>query len=68
MPSEQSLGIQVADLLTGLVTAKFNCNTKSDAKNELIKYVETYLGNEILPTPKSNEKFNVFKINLKGGW
>ncbi len=68
LPSEESLGIQLADLLTGLVTAKFNCKTESQAKLELIRYVEAYLGNEILPTPKWNEKFNIFKINLKGGW
>ena len=66
--SEQSLGIQLADVLTGLVTAKFNRKTISAAKNELIDCVEKHLGRTIAHTPKFEEKFNVFKINLQGGW
>lgn len=69
LPSEQSLGIQLADVLTGLTTAKFNGKLTSKAKLDLIKYVEeTYLSKPITATPKWEEKFNVFKINLKGGW
>ena len=68
LPSEQSLGIQMADVLTGLVTAKFNNKTTSESKKSLIDYVEQYLGGEISHTYKSEEKFNVFKINLRGGW
>lgn len=68
LPSHQSLGIQLADLLTGIATAKFNDRTKSFAKNSLIEYVESNLGKTIQPTPKAEEKFNVFKINLQGGW
>jgi len=68
LPSEQSLGIQLADLLTGIVSAKFNQKTKSLAKLQLINHVEKYLGKQIQPTPKWEEKFNVFKINLQGGW
>ncbi len=69
LPSEQSLGIQLADVLTGLVAAKFNNEITSQAKLSLIKHVEDkYLGKPIAPTPKWEEKFNVFRINLKGGW
>jgi hypothetical protein len=69
LPSEQSLGIQLADILTGLTNAKFNKEITSTAKLGLITYIEnTYLGNTISPTPKWEEKFNVFKINLQGGW
>lgn len=70
LPSDQSLGIQLADILTGMATAKFNQQYKPDsAKAHLIQYVEEkYLGKEIAPTAKSEEKFNVFKINLQGGW
>ncbi len=69
LPSDESLGIQLADILTGLANAKFNCEITGAAKIGLIEYVEnTYLGNDISPTPKWEEKFNVFKINLKGGW
>lgn len=66
--SNESLGIQLSDVLTGLVVAKFNHKTISSAKNELISSVEKYLGRFIAHTPKCEEKFNVFKINLQGGW
>ena len=68
LPSEQSLGIQLADVLTGIVSAKFNNKTTSEAKKELIHHVEKRLGRMICPTYKWEEKFNVFKINLRGGW
>lgn len=69
LPSEQSLGIQLADILTGLTNAKFNQEITSEAKLGLISHIEnTYLGNSIAPTSKWEEKFNVFKINLQGGW
>jgi hypothetical protein len=70
LPSHQSLGIQLADFLTGLVAAKFNAKTTSKAKLDLINYVESkYLnGNIIKLTSKTEEKFNVFVINLQGGW
>lgn len=70
LPSEQSLGIQLADVLTGLVAAKFNNEIKKgSAKEALIHHVEQNLiSKPIAPTPKWEEKFNVFKINLQGGW
>lgn len=69
LPSEESLGIQLADVLTGLTNAKFNKKNTSTAKLGLISHIEnTYLGNTITSTPKWEEKFNVFKINLQGGW
>src|SRR5882724_618216 len=39
LPSEQSLGIQLADVLTGLVSAKFNQVISSPAKRELLNGV-----------------------------
>lgn len=68
LPSDQSVGIQLADVLTGLVAAKFNNKISSQAKKNLITLAETKLNKTILPTPKWEEKFNVFKINLQGGW
>lgn len=69
LPSEQSLGIQLADVLTGLVSSKLNGGATGEAKNRLIKIVEKdYIDKPISPTPKWEEKFNVFKINLQGGW
>lgn len=69
LPSEESLGIQLADIITGLVTAKFNSQNTSKAKLSLINYIEeTHLKHSIAPTSKGVDKFNIFKINLRGGW
>lgn len=69
LPSEQLSGIQLADFLTGLVASKFNRKNTSPAKLGLIEYVEKkHLKKPIAPTGKWEEKFNVFKINLEGGW
>ncbi len=69
LPSEQSAGIQLADVVTGLVTAKFNSKNTSKAKLGLIEHIETnYLSKNISQTSKAEEKFNIFKINLNGGW
>ena len=69
LPSNQSLGIQLADILTGLVATKFNNEAKGAVKPKLIEHIEqNYLKKEITPSPKWEEKFNVFKINLRGGW
>lgn len=66
--SHESLGIQLADVLTGMVSAKFNKEISSDAKKNIIKLAESKLHKSIAPTKKWEEKFNVFKINLQGGW
>jgi hypothetical protein len=68
LPSHESVAIQLADVLTGLVAARFNAEISSQAKKELIALAETKLNKAISPTPKWEEKFNVFKINLQGGW
>lgn len=68
LPSEQVLGIQLADILTGAVFSKFNNQHSGTAKKALIHQIESHLGRAIAPTPKFEEKFNVFKINLQGGW
>ena len=68
LPSNELLGIQLADFLMGALNGKINENITSDAKNKIIKEIEKLLGHEIMPTPKTEDKFNVFKINLQGGW
>ncbi len=69
LPSDESLGIQLADILTGLVVSKFNNEISGFAKKHLIEHVEnTYIKKPISPTGKWEEKVNIFKINLKGGW
>lgn len=69
LPSEQSLGIQLSDVLTGIVAAKFNNINTSTAKLDLIKYVEKEcLNKQLKHTPRCEEKFNIFQINLQGEW
>jgi hypothetical protein len=69
LPSNESVLIQMADILTGVVSAKFNCEVTSEAKLALITYVESYLEQEIKESrsPKEN-KMNIFNINLRRGW
>jgi len=68
LPSSQSVGIQITDFLTGLVTSKYNNEIEGESKKNLIIHLESLIGHQIRPTTKSEEKFNVFKINLEGGW
>jgi len=64
--SKQSILIQFADVLIGAVGYKYHRLDSSEAKLSVIKYIEEKLGSEIYATPKSERKFNVFKINLRG--
>lgn len=68
LPSNESFGIQLADLLTGALNGKFNSVITSKTKQTILKIVESNIKHSIVPTSKSEEKFNVFKINLQGGW
>ena len=68
LPSHEVLGVQLADFLTGVLNGKFNKKITSEAKKEVIQEIERHIKGEIIPTPKAEEKFNVFKINLQGGW
>lgn len=69
LPSEQSVLIQLADVLTGVVSSAFNDDAKTkESKREIRQYVERYLGHGIVATPPSEQKFNVFNINLRKGW
>jgi hypothetical protein len=61
--------IQLADVLTGCASRRFNnTSTESAAKNQVLQTVEEKLGREIGPTTRHVKKFNVFRINLSGGW
>lgn len=70
LPSDQSPGIQLADILTGMTLAKFNKEiTSQEGKQLLINYTESnFLDGPIKATSKWEEKFNVFRIDLRGGW
>lgn len=67
--SKESVLIQLADLLTGAVAARMNGKcTPGSAKWHVLEELEKSLCHSIEATPRSEQKFNVFKINLGGGW
>lgn len=67
--SSESVIMQMQNILMGTVAYKFNFGNSgaSISKKALVSYIEEKLGHEILPTSKSEVKFNVFKIMLGGG-
>ncbi|MBU1164714.1 DUF3800 domain-containing protein [Patescibacteria group bacterium] len=65
LPSHEVILLQLSDYLVGLVSAKFNDSLKStSSKKILLDYFEQKLGHEIKPTPRTEQKFNIFKIDL----
>ena len=69
LPSEQSVLIQLADVLTGVVASAFNDDRATqESKHVVCQHVERYLGHGINATLPSEQKFNVFNINLRKGW
>lgn len=69
LPSKQVVLIQLCDLLLGAASSRMN-NTlrEGSAKAEVVKRLESHLGHRLEPTPRSADKFNIFKIRLQGGW
>ena len=66
IPSEESVLIQFADVLTGAVASAFNNKVvSSDAKRTIRDLIEFKLGHEIRETSAVETKFNVFNINLR---
>jgi len=65
LPSTEVILIQLADLFTGAVNAKFNVSMSSQTKLAIIDRIEHHLKKNITPTCKSESKFNVFQINLE---
>lgn len=69
LPSDESVLIQLADVLTGAVASAFNCaKTDSLSKQRVRNLIEERLGGKIVATSVSESKFNVFKINLRKDW
>ena len=67
--SRESVLMQTADVLTGIAAARLNNNLNvGSAKWELVTHLERAMGKQIEPTVRSEHKFNVFKIDLAGGW
>lgn len=67
--SEESVLIQLADVLTGAASARINRSLREGtAKESLVRHIEDKLGRAIAHTWRSEQKFNVFDINPGGGW
>lgn len=62
--SNESVFIQLADLLSGAVSAKYNSTVSSQSKKRIIALIENKIDSDIGPTPFSQKKFNVFQIRL----
>ncbi len=70
LPSPEVVLLQLCDVLLGAVSARINGRTDLGATKEgVIANLERRLNRPRLgPTQKSEEKFNIFKIRLGGGW
>ena len=69
LPSGQLVLMQLCDILLGATSSRLNfAAPASPTKLAIVERIEARLGRKIAPTWKSEEKFNVFKINLTGGW
>lgn len=67
--SEESVLIQLADVFTGAVARRLNGSEgTSRAKHSLLNSIESGLGHRIQATSRSENKFNIFVIDLRGGW
>ncbi|MFD1244270.1 DUF3800 domain-containing protein [Paralysiella testudinis] len=69
LPSSEVVLIQLCDLLLGMASARMNRTLRpQSAKEELVLSLEGWLNKEIGMTHRDEKKFNVFRINLQGGW
>jgi len=70
LPSKEVILLQLTDILLGIASSRLNNSVNEDsAKFKLINALEKRLGvSRLTHTPKKELKFNIFKINLDGGW
>jgi hypothetical protein len=69
IPSHESVLLQLADLLTGIASARLNNVLSEDgAKSKVVSRLEELIGRRIQHTFRNEQKFNVFVIDLQGGW
>lgn len=67
--SEESVLIQLADVLTGAVSYRLNDKINANScKFRVLEHLENMAGRRIVPTNKGEQKLNVFQIDLTGGW
>lgn len=70
LPSGQVALMQLCDLLLGMASSRINDRLQANsAKEAIVHRLEGHLGIDLLcPTPRDEQKFNVFNIRLQGGW
>jgi hypothetical protein len=70
VPSKESALIQFADFLLGATSSDLNESIdERSAKMKILVHLRKQLKRKKLtPTVKSEEKFNIFEIQLQGGW
>ena len=69
LPAHEVVLIQLCDLLLGAASSRLNDTLRdSTVKSAVVQRLELALGRELSPTHKMEEKFNIFKIRLQGGW
>ena len=70
LPSSEVVLLQLSDVLLGAASARLNAREDLGATKEaVIAHLERRLNRAKLgPTHKSEEKFNIFRIRLGGGW
>ena len=69
LPSPEVVLLQFCDVLLGAASARMNAfDNLGQAKENVIAHLESRLGRQLRPTPRAEEKFNIFRIRLEGGW
>ncbi len=70
LPSPQVVPLQLCDVLLGAASARMNSwEALGTAKEAVVGHLERRLNRPRLgPTAKHEEKFNIFRIRLGGGW
>ncbi len=67
--SSESVLIQLTDVLIGAAAGRLNEKiSPGGAKEEIVNELESKLGRQIQHTLKCENKYNVFVIDLQGGW
>lgn len=70
LPSKEVVLIQLTDFLLGAASSRINRTLREGSTKEaVVLELEQRLGRKMLgPTYRSERKFNIFKIDLRGGW
>lgn len=69
LPSRDLVLIQLADLFLGMASSRLNEALRTGGvKEQVVTRLEKHLGRMLAPTYRTENKFNIFRINLQGGW